>query len=136
MKSRQRPEIGVGAIILKDGKVLLGLRKGSHGAGTWSFPGGHLEFGESLEECATREVFEETGVSLKNIRRGTFTNDIFESEQRHYVTLYVIAEYDSGEPTVKEPNKCERWAWFSWDQLPHPLFLPLRNLLKQGFRPG
>jgi 8-oxo-dGTP diphosphatase len=131
-----RPEVGVGVIVVKDGKVLLGKRKGSHGQGSWSFPGGHLEFGESVEECARREVLEETGAVITNIRMRTFTNDIFEREGRHYVTLYAIAEYDSGEIRTLEPEKCERWEWFSWKELPKPLFLPVQNLVSQGFAPS
>jgi 8-oxo-dGTP diphosphatase len=47
------------------------------------------------------------------------------------VTLFVSAEYDSGELTVMEPDKCEQWQWFRWNSLPEPLFLPIRNFLKQ-----
>ncbi len=54
----ERPKVGVGVIVVKEGKVLLLQRKNSHGSGTWCFPGGHLEYGESLEECAKREVLE------------------------------------------------------------------------------
>ena len=131
-----RPLIGVAAIVIKDNKVLLGKRKNAHGAGTWAFPGGHLEYKESIEECAKREVFEETGIHIKNIRRGTFTNDIFRKDQKHYVTLFVISEYDEGDLELKEPEKCEKWDWFLWNELPEPRFLPLKNLLKQGFTPG
>jgi 8-oxo-dGTP diphosphatase len=53
-----RPKVGIGVFIFKDGKFLMGCRKGTHGAGTWSVPGGHLEFGESFEECAEREALE------------------------------------------------------------------------------
>ncbi|OEU63521.1 MAG: DNA mismatch repair protein MutT [Desulfobacterales bacterium S5133MH16] len=126
-----RPLIGVAAIVIKDNKVLLGKRKNAHGAGTWAFPGGHLEFNESIEECAKREVFEETGIHIKNIRYGTFTNDIFREDQKHYVTLFVISEYDEGALELKEPEKCEKWEWFFWNELPEPRFLPLENLLKQ-----
>jgi 8-oxo-dGTP diphosphatase len=66
---------------------------------------------------------------------GPFTNDIFEAEQKHYVTLYVIADYDSGELAIREPNKCSRWDWFSWSALPNPLFVPVANLVKTGFTP-
>jgi len=130
-----RPLIGVAAIVIKDNKVLLGKRKNAHGAGTWAFPGGHLEFNESIEECAKREVFEETGIHIKNIRCGTFTNDIFRKDQKHYVTLFVISEYHDGDLELKEPEKCEKWDWFFWNELPEPRFLPLKNLLKQGFTP-
>jgi 8-oxo-dGTP diphosphatase len=61
----ERPRVGIGVIILKNGRVLLGKRKSSHGTGTWHFPGGHLEFGESLEDCSRREVLEETGMKIK-----------------------------------------------------------------------
>lgn len=130
-----KPKVGVGVIIIKDGKVLFGKRKGSHGEGSWSFPGGHLEFGEDVFACARREVMEETGVEITNLRNATFTNDFFEKEGKHYVTLFVIAEILSGVVEVKEPNKCEGWEWFSWSALPTPLFLPIQNLLMQNFSP-
>jgi len=130
-----RPKIGVAAIIKKNGKVLLGKRKNSHGDGTWGFPGGHLEYGESLEECAARETMEETGVIIKNTHFGTLTNDVFHAENKHYITIYMLADYDDGEVEVLETNKCEKWEWFSWDDLPSPLFLPIENLKKTDFDP-
>ncbi len=128
-------KVGVAVIVIKEGLILLGKRKGSHGAGGWQFPGGHLEFNEAIETCAKREVLEETGLEIQNLRFGPFTNDQFKKEDKHYVTLFVIADYANGTPQVMEPNKCERWAWFAWDNLPSPLFLPIRNLIKQGFNP-
>ncbi len=127
-----RPKVGVGVIVLKEGKVLIGKRKSSHGEGSWSFPGGHLEFNEEIEECAKREVMEETGICVKNIRKTAYTNDIFEKEKKHYVTLFVVCEYESGNVEIKEPDKCENWMWFDTDKLPKPLFLPIQNLMKQN----
>lgn len=129
----ERPYIGVAAIVIKKGKVLLGRRKKAHGDGTWQFPGGHLEFGESIYDCARREVLEETGIRIRNLCYGPFTNDIFREEKKHYVTLFILAEYESGIAKVMEPDKCHRWGWFLWDHLPKPHFLPIKNLLKQGF---
>jgi len=129
-----RPRVGMGVIVLRDGRVLLGRRKSSHGAGTWHMPGGHLEFGEGLEGCARREVLEETDLRIKNPRLAAVTNDIF-GEGKHYITLFMLSEWGSGEPRAMEPEKAESWNWFSWDNLPEPLFLPMQNLLKQGFRP-
>ena len=129
-----RPLIGVAVIVVKDSRVLLGKRKNSHGADTWAFPGGHLEFNESITDCASREVFEETGLRIKNLRRGPYTNDIFTAEIKHYVTLFVIADYDSGTLEVKEPHKCEKWEWSEWPPRLQPQFLPIQNLLKQHFR--
>lgn len=132
-----RPFIGVAVIVIKDHRVLLGKRKNAHGAGTWAFPGGHLELNESIIDCAVREVLEETGVRIKNLRYGPYTNDIFKTEGRHYVTLFVIADYESGMPQVKEPRKCDRWEWSEWPPKLQPHFLPIQNLLKQNFKlPG
>jgi 8-oxo-dGTP diphosphatase len=130
------PRLGVGVIIVRERLVLLGRRKGSHGAGTWALPGGHLEFGESVEDCARRETAEETGLRLKMIRLGPYTNDLMPSEGKHYVTVFVQASVEPGEPQVLEPEKCEGWSWFRWSELPENLFLPLKNLLKQGFSPN
>ncbi len=128
-------KVGVGVLILRDGKVLLGERKGSHGEGTWALPGGHLEFGETITECAAREVLEETGLSIKNIGHAGFTTDIFSDLEKQYVTLFAIAHNPIGDPETLEPNKCAGWHWFSWDTLPRPLFAPLESLIAQGYVP-
>src|SRR3989344_3541193 len=131
----QRPKVGLGVIVIKDGKILMGKRKNAHGEGAWCYPGGHLEYGESWEECARREAKEETGIEITNLRFCTATNDIFEKEDKHYITLCILADWASGEVKPMEPDKCERWEWFDWDHLPQPLFLPTINQLKQGFNP-
>ncbi len=131
----KRPSVGVGVLILRSGQILLGQRKNAHGDGTWAPPGGHLEWNESLEDCAKREVMEETGLDIENIRQAAFTNDVFSAEGKHYVTLFLLADCPSGEPEIKEPEKCTGWKWFSWDELPRPLFLPLQHIFDQAFDP-
>ncbi len=131
----KRPKVGVGVWIIKEGKVLLGRRKNAHGEGSWCPPGGHLEWHESIEDCARRETAEECGIEIANIRSATFTNDIFLSEDKHYITICAVADFIAGEPQVLEPDRMEEWGWFGWDEMPRPLFLPAENLLKQGFRP-
>ena len=128
--------VGVGVLVLHKGLLLLGKRKGSHGAGTWSAPGGRLEFMEQIEDCARRELAEETGLEASEIELGPYTNDVFREEDQHYLTVFVVARGIRGVPRNLEPNKCEGWAWFSWDELPHPLFRPIQNLLAIGWRPG
>jgi 8-oxo-dGTP diphosphatase len=128
--------VGVGVIVLRDGQVLLGKRKGSHGAGTWALPGGHLEFGESVEACAVRETEEETGLQVQVIGHGPYTNDVMPNENKHYVTVFVLARGEQGAPEVREPEKCEGWSWFRWSELPSNLFVPLRNLISQGYTPS
>ncbi len=129
----QRPSVGVGVIIRKGDQVLLMKRENSHGAGTWSMPGGHLEFGESPEECAVREVEEEVGVRITDVTFRTITNDIFAEEGKHYVTLWVESRYVSGEARINSAREMSDVGWFPWDKLPAPYFLPLRNLLAQGY---
>lgn len=130
-----RPKVGLGVCIIKNNKVLLGKRKGAHGSGCWCFPGGHLEFKESWEECAKKETFEETSLKIKNIKFITATNDIFELENKHYITIYMLAKYDSGILRLMEPEFCEKWEWFDLNKLPQPLFIPFQNLLKSDFNP-
>jgi len=131
----KRPKVGVGVFVIKGDKVLFQKRKGKHGSGTWCLPGGHLEFGETIESCAARETMEEMGVGIKNIKIGPFTNDIHVTEDKHYITIFVISEYDFGNPAVMEPEFCEAAEWMGWDDLPSPLFLPLKNLLETGYNP-
>jgi 8-oxo-dGTP diphosphatase len=116
-----RPRVGVGVMVLKDGKVLLGKRKGSHGAGEYAYPGGHLEHGERFADCAAREVFEETGLQIGPIRfiRILNTNQYL---PRHYIDIAFAADWVSGEPHVREPDKVERWDWYDPEHLPSPLF--------------
>ncbi|HBB76182.1 MAG: DNA mismatch repair protein MutT [Candidatus Levybacteria bacterium RIFOXYA1_FULL_41_10] len=131
----QRPEAGIGVIILKNKKVLLLKREGIAGDGTWCFPGGHIELNESFEEAAKRETIEESGIQIKNVSVVAVTNDILKTDNKHYVTVFVISDYDSGEEKLMEPNKSSEIKWFDWDRLPKPLFLPIENLLKQNFNP-
>jgi 8-oxo-dGTP diphosphatase len=129
------PQVGVGVIVIREGRVLLGQRIGSLGAGTWALPGGHLEFGESIEDCAVREVQEETGLAVQAVAPGPYTNDFFAAEGKHYITLFVTARCLTGVPQILEPNKCSSWQWFRWSDLPDPLFPPLASLVRSGYVP-
>lgn len=128
-----QPRVGIGVFVIRDGKFLMGRRKGSHGEGTWSIPGGHPEFGESFEQTARREVKEETGLGVENIRFGAVTNDIFADEGKHYVTVWVLSDCPSGDPSITEPDKFTNQEWIDIDNLPKPLFLPWQTLLKSEF---
>ena len=127
---KQRPKVGVGIGVLRNGHVLLGKRKGSHGSGCWSFPGGHLEFGETVEECARRELLEETGLRARSCLLGPWTSDVIEGT-KHYITLFVFVDQFEGEPQLTEPDKCEGWQWVAWDELPLPLFEPIPSLIEK-----
>ncbi|OCK91493.1 uncharacterized protein K441DRAFT_729322 [Cenococcum geophilum 1.58] len=150
-----RPQVGVAVLVLDgNGKVIMGQRQGSHGAGTWAFPGGHLEYGETFDVCAKREVLEETGLPVVGIQFLAATNDFMPSEGKHYVTVFVgcMIEGQNKEPVVSsfmEPNKCSKWEWMPWQDVRkwvkgqteaeagkgkwsgEYLFLPIVNLFRQ-----
>ena len=125
------PKVGVGTVVLKEGKLLLGKRKGSHGASRWAMPGGHLEYGESPIECAIRELFEETNLVARHTILGPYTNDIIKPESKHYITLWVFVTEFEGDLRLMEPSKCEGWEWFPVESCPKPLFCSINNLLSQ-----
>ncbi|MFH1192279.1 MAG: NUDIX domain-containing protein [bacterium] len=118
---KQIPKVGIGIFIIKDGKVLLTKRKGSHGEGEYAFPGGHLEYMESFEDCAKRETMEEAGIEIENIRFQLLAN-VKKYAPKHYVHIALFADWKSGEPKILEPDKCEGWGWYSLDNLPEPMF--------------
>jgi len=130
------PRVGIGVFVIKDGTFLMGKRKGSHGAGTWSIPGGHMEFGESFEETAKREVMEETGMEIKNVRFAAVTNDIFEDDNKHYVSVWVMSDWSQNEPHITEPDKYIDQKWIDIDSLPEPLFKSWDALLVSEFIDG
>jgi 8-oxo-dGTP diphosphatase len=125
--------VGVGVFIFKDGKFLMLQRKGSHGEGSWSVPGGHLEFGESFEDTARREVTEETSLEIKNVRFGALTNDHFIDEDKHYVTIWMMSDLKGGIARITEPEKCTAQKWCTFDDLPQPLFLTWQQLFSSEF---
>ena len=128
----QLVRVGVGVFVWKDGKFLMGQRLGSHGENTWSIPGGHLELNETWEQGAKREVREETGLRVKNVRFLTATNDIFNKDNKHYVTIWVYCDWTSGMPKVAEPDKFIRMEWKDFMSLPTPLFEPCWRNLKRA----
>jgi ADP-ribose pyrophosphatase YjhB (NUDIX family)/RimJ/RimL family protein N-acetyltransferase len=137
-------QVGIGVIVVRGGRVLLGRRRGAHGAGDWALPGGHLEFGETPEACAARELAEETGLRAVAWRRAPYTadviaraiTDVVPGARRHYVTLFMLADGVTGDPQRLEPQKCDGWSWHDWDAMPEPLFAPLASLRKSGWRPA
>jgi 8-oxo-dGTP diphosphatase len=125
----ERPKVGVGVIILKDGKILLGERLLSHGAGSYSLPGGHMEFDESFEETAKREAEEETGLTSIVVRDLVcVSNDRVYG--KHFITIGMIADWTSGDPVVMEPEKAANWAWYTPEEIPENLFLPSKAVIE------
>ena len=131
-----KPLVGVGVIIIRDRQLLLLKRQSVHGAGTWSTPGGHLEFRESPEACAVREVKEETGVRIGDVGFRAITHDDFADSGKHYITIWMQGRFVAGRPAIKAPYEMSAVDWFPLDALPQPLFLSLRNLVEgQSYPP-
>jgi 8-oxo-dGTP diphosphatase len=129
------PELhGVGVLVQRDGKVLLGRRRSQHGQGTWSPPGGKVEPGETDEEAARRELVEETGLVGAVPRVVAETLDTFPSGET-WRTRWVLMEWVSGEAEVLAPDEQDGWGWYTWDRLPGPLFVPMASLVASGFNP-
>ena len=124
--NKERPKVGVGIIVTKEGKILVGERLDGHGKNTYMIPGGHLEFGETFEDCARREVLEECGlehIAIKGIV--SIGNDI--AYDKHYVSVSILAKYIDGEPYNAEPDKAKNWYWCDPHALPEPFFLPSKK---------
>lgn len=125
--SDERPKVGIGVMIFKEGKVLMGRRKGPRGAGFYAWPGGHLEFGESMVDCAVREAKEEADIEIANVRFLRLMN--LQYEGRHYADIALLADWKSGEPKLMEPDRCEGWEWYHPGRLPEPLWLTIPSYL-------
>ncbi|GKZ33001.1 nudix hydrolase 15, mitochondrial [Aspergillus brasiliensis] len=120
MATHTHARVGVAVFIFNGhNEFIIGQRKGSHGAGTWALPGGHLELNESFETCAVREILEETDLKVQDVRFLTVTNDIMKAEGKHYITVVMgckLCDVDA-QPKLMEPNKCSGWEWTTWEQL-------------------
>jgi 8-oxo-dGTP diphosphatase len=137
---------GLGIIILKDGKVLLGKRNDDtekadtelHTEGMWTCPGGKLDFGEKLIEGAKREVLEETGIKIKNLKLVSVTDEIV--SDAHFVTLGFLCEDFEGKPKLMEPDEIVEWKWFLLNELPEPInsasFKLINNYLSKTIYKG
>ena len=126
---------GFGILILRDNKVLLGKRNEDpekadsalHGEGTWTCPGGKLNFGEKIVDAAKKEILEEIGISANDLKLISVTNEIV--PDAHFVTLGFLCKDFEGEPKVMEPDEITEWKWFPLDKLPKPMFFPSEKLI-------
>jgi 8-oxo-dGTP diphosphatase len=122
----------MGVLVMRRGRALLGRRRGSHGEGYYAAPGGHIEFGESFEQAARREVREETGLEITDLRLLSIGNYVFKRDdgERHYIDIDFVCEAPIGEPQLMEPEKCDGWDWYDLDDLPRPLFIVTRRMIE------
>lgn len=137
MKNEEkRVKVGVGVLVFdKEGKILLMKRTNEHGKGTWAPPGGHVEFGETALAAAKREVKEEVGIVIKNAIVIGITEDIILAVEKHYVTVFVQAEWSKGLPKTSD-REFSDIGFFDINELPKPLFISFSNLMKGKLLPA
>ena len=117
MSHREYPEcprIGVGALVLREGRVLLVRRGVAPSCGLWAIPGGSLELGETLREGAEREILEETGI-IVHAKEPVYIGDLVERDAEgriryHYVVVDYAADYVSGEVNGADDALDARWV--------------------------
>ena len=134
--TQKYPLIGTAVWIRKDGKIMLAKRakEKRSGPGTWCPPGGHVEMFETIKECAIREVREEAGIEITNIKFMVYSEDPYRENETHYVTFHYVADWMSGEPQPHDGEN-EDWYWFAWNELPEPLFRPAQLFVDMGVNP-
>jgi 8-oxo-dGTP diphosphatase len=131
------PRVGVGAVVLREGRVLLVRRGVAPGRGLWAIPGGALKLGETLQEAAEREILEETGIAIR-AGEPIFTCDFFERDgdgriRFHYVIVDLAADYIGGE--AKGADDALEARWISPAEVPalHTTKSTLKLLWQIGF---
>lgn len=132
-----KPGLGVGVMILKDDKVLLGLRNPNkekasselNGQGTWTMPGGKVEYMERLADAAKRELEEETSLIANDLKLICISDDM--TDTAHYVTAgFLVNEY-SGEIKTMEPETILEWKWFDINNLPSNMYKPSKKVIEK-----
>lgn len=132
--------VGVGAIIVReDGCLFMAQRgpKARNERGLWEFPGGSVEFGETLRDALVREMREEFGVTIEVGALLTVTDHILPEEGQHWVSPSYICRIAEGVPVILEPEKCAAIGWFALDAMPDAITQVSRHdlgLYRQAMR--
>jgi ADP-ribose pyrophosphatase len=131
MVKASQPRVGVGVLLVDaSGRVLLTLRNRAPEAGCWSIVGGKLDFLETLEECAVREVREEVGVEVSIESLLCVTDHCLPAEGQHWVSPAYLAQIREGQAANREPDKTEAVQWFAISELPENLTMTARNAIR------
>lgn len=111
---------GIGAIIVNDdGEFLLMKRgkKAKNERGKWEFPGGGIEFGDTMHDTIKKEMHEELGIEIEIIDHLPPIDHIIHEEKQHWLTSCVIAKIKNGVPKIMEPEKCDELGWFTLEEI-------------------
>jgi mutator protein MutT len=113
--------VGVGAVIFNTDGFLFLARRGAEARNErekWEFPGGSVEFGETLENALIREIREEYGFAIEVVQLRDVVNHILPQERQHWVSPTYLCRYKNGTPRILEPHKCDDIGWFALPDLP------------------
>lgn len=116
--------VGVGVMIFNcRDEVFLAQRgpEARNERGCWEFPGGRVEYGETLADAIQREIIEEFDMAIKVVSQLHFADHLLPDEGQHWVSATFIAYHLDGNPRIMEPRKCSAIGWFTLDNLPAPL---------------
>jgi 8-oxo-dGTP diphosphatase len=116
----QYTKISVGILIFKENSILFGKTKDKEGNIKYILPVGHLEYMESFVECAKREILEECGIEIEDIKL-QFISNTNNYKPKHYVHIGLKAKWLIGEPQVLEPGGILEWEWIPYDNIPNNL---------------
>jgi len=120
--------IGCNGLIIKNNQIILGLRKGCYGEGSYGLPGGHLKIGEKIIDAVKRELKEEVGIKVLDLE---FTSIIDQAKEvEHYIQVNFIVKNFQGKIRCLEPEYCQKWEWFNLDNLPTNIFTPHIPIIK------
>jgi 8-oxo-dGTP diphosphatase len=131
---KEKSKLGVGVLIERNGKILLGKRCEGWANGTWTLIGGKLKSDETYVEAAKREAREETGLEIDDLE--LITKHVNDIDGLPYITFGFKPRIVKGEPKVMEPDEIERWEWFSPNNLPKSIYVPTKKMIEQYYSNG
>lgn len=127
-------KVGIGVMIINNHRILLGHRVtngqdtgGIYEPDTWCLSGGKQEYNETIFDCAKREVKEETNLDISHMEVFGAIDDI--QPNKHFVTIWIIANQYEGELKIMEPDKQDDWKWFDLDHLPDQIYSPSQKFI-------
>lgn len=130
MKESQKPKLNVDILVVRDGKILLGLLTDKwkyNGKPAWGVPGRDIKFREKISDTVKRNIKEEFNCNVTRYKIICVNANY--ALGNHYIGIGVVCEID-GEPKNLIPEDWKEWHWFSTKEIPENLFPATKNLVE------